>query len=421
MKKILIFGSGFSSSYILSYLLKESLSYNWHISVVDKNPVLAKKIFNNKNNTDILCFDVNCNEKRTKIISESDVVVSLLPIHLHNLIAKDCLLHNKSLFTASYLNDEMLSFRKEVEDKDLLFLNECGLDPGIDHMSAMKLIDQILDFGGKITSFKSYCGALIAPDYHNNPWNYKFTWSPRNVIFAGSNGGNYMLNGKIVKVNYQDLFLHTEKIKVFDKYYESYANRDALSYLDLYGVNDINTIYRGTLREVGFCKAWSLIVDFFIKNKNLKGSGSFLLNTFKSYIDDSDLSEKLSFYFDDILKSEVNLSKDYSCPEDFIYDVLSDKWVFEKQDKDLVVMHHEVGYNIGSLSKTAKSSLVCLGEASPYTAISKTVGLPLAIAVKLFLLGKINSKGVLIPTLKEIYNPILKELSFEGVVFKEKL
>ena len=226
MKKILIFGSGFSSSYILYYLLKESLSYNWHISVVDKNPVLAKKIFNNKNNTDILCFDVNCNEKRTKIISESDVVVSLLPIHLHNLIAKDCLSHNKSLFTASYLNDEMLSFRKEVEDKDLLFLNECGLDPGIDHMSAMKLIDQILDFGGKITSFKSYCGALIAPDYHNNPWNYKFTWSPRNVIFAGSNGGNYMLNGKIVKVNYQDLFLHTEKIKVFDKYYESYANRD---------------------------------------------------------------------------------------------------------------------------------------------------------------------------------------------------
>ena len=386
-------------------------------------------------------FDVNDKKQREKIVINQSIVISMLPAKYHFLIAIECLKSNINLVTASYISDELMKLDYEVKKKNLLFLNEVGLDPGLDHMSALKLIKEIKNDNGKIKSFKSHCGGLIHPKYDNNPWNYKFTWNPRNVVLAAKGQAKFLRNNKIIKVNYPDVFDQTEKINI-DQLgdFDSYANRDSLKYINLYGLDEIDTMFRGTLRRKGFCESWKIIALLGLTDDEV------YLNTFnKSY---KDLILSQLFNKDNVidLKKEIELKVSRKISEEtynkllwtelftcnrklknekmtlaqVVESLLVKKWNFEEKDKDMIVMQHDFDYQKNNRLLNKKSTLVVYGDEN-FSAMSKTVGLPLAIATKLILENKINYYGVKIPDISMIYEPILKELEDYKINFNESV
>ena len=386
-------------------------------------------------------FDVNDKKQREKIVINQSIVISMLPAKYHFLIAIECLKSNINLVTASYISDELMKLDYEVKKKNLLFLNEVGLDPGLDHMSALKLIKEIKNDNGKIKSFKSHCGGLIHPKYDNNPWNYKFTWNPRNVVLAAKGQAKFLRNNKIIKVNYPDVFNQTEKINI-DQLgdFDSYANRDSLKYIKLYGLDEIDTMFRGTLRRKGFCESWEIIALLGLTDDEV------YLNTFnKSY---KDLILSQLFNKDNVidLKKEIELKVSRKISEEtynkllwtelftcnkklknekmtlaqVVESLLVKKWNFEEKDKDMIVMQHDFDYQKNNRLLNKKSTLVVYGDEN-FSAMSKTVGLPLAIATKLILENKINYYGVKIPDISMIYEPILKELEDYKINFNESV
>jgi len=386
-------------------------------------------------------FDVNDKKQREKIVINQSIVISMLPAKYHFLIAIECLKSNINLVTASYISDELMKLDYEVKKKNLLFLNEVGLDPGLDHMSALKLIKEIKNDNGKIKSFKSHCGGLIHPKYDNNPWNYKFTWNPRNVVLAAKGQAKFLKKNKIVQVNYPDVFNQTEKINI-DQLgdFDSYANRDSLKYIKLYGLDEIDTMFRGTLRRKGFCESWEIIALLGLTDDEV------YLNTFnKSY---KDLILSQLFNKDNVidLKKEIELKVSRKISEEtynkllwtelftcnrklknekmtlaqVVESLLVKKWNFEVKDKDMIVMQHDFEYQKNNRLLNKKSTLVVYGDEN-FSAMSKTVGLPLAIATKLILENKINYYGVKIPDISMIYEPILKELKDYNINFNESV
>ena len=386
-------------------------------------------------------FDVNDKKQREKIVINQSIVISMLPAKYHFLIAIECLKSNINLVTASYISDELMKLDYEVKKKNLLFLNEVGLDPGLEHMSALKLIKEIKNDNGKIKSFKSHCGGLIHPKYDNNPWNYKFTWNPRNVVLAAKGQAKFLRNNKIVQVNYPDVFNQTEKINI-DQLgdFDSYANRDSLKYIKLYGLDEIDTMFRGTLRRKGFCESWEIIALLGLTDDEV------YLNTFnKSY---KDLILSQLFNKDNVidLKKEIELKVSRKISEEtynkllwtelftcnrklknekmtlaqVVESLLVKKWNFEEKDKDMIVMQHDFEYKKNNRLLNKKSTLVVYGDEN-FSAMSKTVGLPLAIATKLILENKINYYGVKIPDISMIYEPILKELEDYKINFNESV
>ena len=386
-------------------------------------------------------FDVNDKKQREKIVINQSIVISMLPAKYHFLIAIECLKSNINLVTASYISDELMKLDYEVKKKNLLFLNEVGLDPGLDHMSALKLIKEIKNDNGKIKSFKSHCGGLIHPKYDNNPWNYKFTWNPRNVVLAAKGQAKFLRNNKIVQVNYPDVFNQIEKINI-DQLgdFDSYANRDSLKYIKLYGLDEIDTMFRGTLRRKGFCESWEIIALLGLTDDEV------YLNTFnKSY---KDLILSQLFNKDNVidLKKEIELKVSRKISEEtynkllwtelftcnrklknekmtlaqVVESLLVKKWNFEEKDKDMIVMQHDFDYQKNNRLLNKKSTLVVYGDEN-FSAMSKTVGLPLAIATKLILENKINYYGVKIPDISMIYEPILKELEDYKINFNESV
>lgn len=386
-------------------------------------------------------FDVNDKKQREKIVINQSIVISMLPAKYHFLIAIECLKSKINLVTASYISDELMKLDYEVKKKNLLFLNEVGLDPGLDHMSALKLIKEIKNDNGKIKSFKSHCGGLIHPKYDNNPWNYKFTWNPRNVVLAAKGQAKFLRNNKIIKVNYPDVFNQTEKINI-DQLgdFDSYANRDSLKYIKLYGLDEIDTMFRGTLRRKGFCESWEIIALLGLTDDEV------YLNTFnKSY---KDLILSQLFNKDNVidLKKEIELKVSRKISEEtynkllwtelftcnrklknekmtlaqVVESLLVKKWNFEEKDKDMIVMQHDFEYQKNNRLLNKKSTLVVYGDEN-FSAMSKTVGLPLAIATKLILENKINYYGVKIPDISMIYEPILKELEDYKINFNESV
>ena len=386
-------------------------------------------------------FDVNDKKQREKIVINQSIVISMLPAKYHFLIAIECLKSNINLVTASYISDELMKLDYEVKKKNLLFLNEVGLDPGLDHMSALKLIKEIKNENGKIKSFKSHCGGLIHPKYDNNPWNYKFTWNPRNVVLAAKGQAKFLRNNKIIQVNYPDVFNQTEKINI-DQLgdFDSYANRDSLKYIKLYGLDEIDTMFRGTLRRKGFCESWEIIALLGLTDDEV------YLNTFnKSY---KDLILSQLFNKDNVidLKKEIELKVSRKISEEtynkllwtelftcnrklknekmtlaqVVESLLVKKWNFEEKDKDMIVMQHDFEYQKNNRLLNKKSTLVVYGDEN-FSAMSKTVGLPLAIATKLILENKINYYGVKIPDISMIYEPILKELEDYKINFNESV
>lgn len=439
MKNILIFGAGRSSIFLLAYLCENAKKYQWQIKVAD----VAESVPVKSPEISFIQLDVNNKRSREEAIKAADLVISLLPARFHGLVAKSCLKFSKNLLTASYESKEMKSLEKHVRKKGLFFLNECGLDPGLDHMSAMKIISELKEQGHEMLDFESFTGGLVAPESDDNPWHYKFSWNPRNVVLAGQDGpAKFIQEGKIKYIPYNRLFRRTELIKIDDfGWFEGYANRDSLSYIEKYGLQGVPTVYRGTLRRPGFCKAWNVFVqlgatadDYFIENVENMTYREFI-NSFLYYhpadtIDlklyhemqipmDSDIIPKLE-WLGIFEKRKIGLKK--ATPAQVLQKLLQEKWQLKPEDKDMIVMWHKFIYRHRNTGEKMErnSSLVVVGESGDRTAMAKTVGLPLAVAAKLVLTERLNLKGMFIPTCPEIYLPVLEELEQFGIVFREK-
>jgi len=442
MRNILIFGAGRSASSLIRYLLSKSNEEKLHLSVADLSLNLAKAKTQDHPNATPLALDIFNADERKKAIANASIVISMLPAHLHIEIAKDCLEFKKHLVTASYISDAMQALNEEAIKNNLIFMNEIGLDPGIDHMSAMKVIDEIRSKGGKMLLFESFCGGLVAPESDNNLWNYKFTWAPRNVVLAGQGGAaKFIQEGTYKYIPYSALFRRTEFLEVegYGKF-EAYSNRDSLKYRSVYGLDDILTLYRGTIRRVGYSRAWNMFVQLGMTDDSyiLEGSENMsyrqFINSFLPYhpTDSVEIKTRLILKIDqddimwdkllelDLFNPNKKVNLPNATPAQILEKILTDSWALEPEDKDMIVMYHKFGYELNGEKKQIDSKMVCIGEDQTYTAMAKTVGLPVAIATLLILNGKITTPGVQLPIKKEVYEPILKELEEYGVIFNEQ-
>lgn len=440
MKKVLLIGAGKSSGYLIDYLLSYAVAENYELTVADLNMEAALLKTKHLPNSKAIVLDINNAADRINHIQAADIVISMLPAFMHFPVAQDCVNLKKHLVTASYVSPEIMSLNESALKNDVLLLNEIGLDPGIDHMSAMKVIHEIQKYGGQLTSFKSFCGGLVAPESNNNPWGYKFSWNPRNVILAGQSTAQFMLEGKYKYLPYQRLFASSEVIEVegYGKF-DAYANRDSLSYRKIYGIENISTMVRGTLRQHLYCEAWHVFVMLGLTDDSIQielpenytyaefiasflpGTGNDLILRLCEFTGRS-VNDKIiqMILWTGILADHVIGLKKAS-PAMILQHLLEKKWLLEPSDKDMIVMQHLFEYtNNKGVESACTSTLVVIGENSERTAMAKTVGLPLAMAVRRLIKGEIKLRGVQIPVMPEIYVPILKELEEYGIVFEEK-
>ncbi len=442
MRNILIIGAGRSATSLIRYLLERSVAENIFVTIGDISEAAAQKFTRNHSHARGIQLDVFNETQRREAVDKSDLVISMLPARFHFEVAKDCIEFGKHMVTASYISKEMKSLDKAAKEKGLVLMNEIGLDPGIDHMSAMQVIDRIRDKGGKMLLFESFCGGLIAPESDDNLWNYKFTWNPRNVVLAGQGGAaEFIQEGKFKYIPYHRLFRRTEFINIegYGKF-EVYANRNSLQYQSVYGLDNILTLYRGTIRRVGYSKAWNMFVQLGMTDDNYIIPDSENLsyreftNLFLAYsptdtvelklryalkIDQDDLMwEKLEEL--DLFNDEKTIGIKNATPAMALQKILEDKWTLAQDDKDMIVMYHKFGYKLNGKKYQIDSHMALIGEDQTHTAMAKTVGLPVAIAALKILNGEITSPGVQLPIAREVYEPILKELEGNGIVFKEE-
>lgn len=431
---ILIIGAGKSATVLIQYLQQKAVENDWYIVLADGDEATAKNKWNNAPNGTALGIDIENELNRQNLVQKADIVVSMLPAHLHFLVAKDCVHFEKPLFTASYVDDNMRSLAGAIEAKQLLFLCEMGLDPGIDHMSAMAIIDEIHEKGGKITSFKSHCGGLVAPESDDNPWHYKISWNPKNIILAGKAGAIYLENGATVTKNYSEIFDQSPHVGIPGiGHLAYYPNRNSLSYIDTYHLHGVKNFVRTTLRYPAFCTGWNAIVQLDLTNEteiklppnttvkewfNVHIQQNGLEAVLTNFNQDAQIKEQLEFIG---LYDATNIPAQFNSNASILQWLLEGKWKLADTDKDLVVMLHEIEYNIGDRQYKLDSSMVLKGEDSINTAMATTVGLPLAMSVCAYLKGEIQMTGLHIPIDARIYQPILKSLADEGIVFEETL
>jgi saccharopine dehydrogenase-like NADP-dependent oxidoreductase len=431
---ILIIGAGKSATVLIQYLQQKAVENDWFILLADGDEAVAKNKWNNAPNGSALGIDIENELDRQNLVQKADIVVSMMPAQLHFLVAKDCLAFGKPLFTASYVDDNMRSIAAEIESKQLLFLCEMGLDPGIDHMSAMAIIDKIHEKGGKITSFKSHCGGLVAPESDDNPWHYKISWNPKNIILAGKAGAIYLEDGATVTKNYTGIFDQTPMLNLPGiGHLTYYPNRNSLSYIDTYHLHGVQDFVRTTLRYPAFCTGWNAIVQLHLTDETVinLAPNTTVQNWFETHIQLNGLEQILvKFTQDPAIKNQlefIGLNESTIIPTQFntnasiLQWLLEIKWKLKTTDKDLVVMLHEIEYSIGTRQFKLDSSMVLTGKDAINTAMAITVGLPLAMGVCAYLKGEIQMTGLHIPIDARIYQPILKSLSEEGIVFEETL
>jgi saccharopine dehydrogenase-like NADP-dependent oxidoreductase len=441
MKKILVLGAGLSASSLIRYLLAHAEKHDWEVRITDRDKKAVEAKIGGNSRGVALDFDALDPAKRESELAGADLVISMLPARFHTDIARDCIRLKKHLITPSYISGEMKALHGDAQAAGILIMNEIGVDPGIDHMSAMKIIDEVREKGGKITSFKSFCGGLIAPESDNNPWNYKFTWNPRNVVLAGSGGAaQYIDKGQYKFIPYQRLFerLDHMSVGVFGDF-EGYANRDSLSYRAVYGLEDIPTLYRGTLRRPDYCSRWNIFVQLGMTDDSYSMPDSAdltpraFVNAFLPYDDQRSVEEKFADFCADrgvtsiepfvwlgLFSAEKTLGLEDASPAQLLEEILKEKLVLEDGDKDMLVMVHRFEYELDSQTHTIQSSMVNIGEDEVYTSMSNTVGLPIAICAKMVLNGDISLRGVQLPVMKDVYAPILRELEEYGVAFTEE-
>ncbi len=441
MKTILVLGAGLSASSMIRYLLERSAHENWQVRIVDHDLEVVKRKINGFERGVALSFNALDASERRPEIENADLVISMLPARFHPEVARDCIDLKTHLITPSYISPEMAALDQEAKDAGILIMNEIGVDPGIDHMSAMKIVHDIQGRGGKIVSFKSYTGGLIAPESDNNPWNYKFTWNPRNVVLAGQGGAtSFVQNGQYKYIPYNRLFKHLDTLSV-EGYgdFTGYANRNSLSYRETYGLEDIPTIFRGTLRRPGFCEAWNVFIElgmtddmYHMYNAAELTPRSFL-NSYLPYHPTKSAEEKFrEFLREDrmhlydrfewlgLFKDEPLIDLENATPAQVLQKILVDKLSLQEGDKDMIVMIHEFEYKLNGSSFRIQSNMVNIGEDQVYTSMSNTVGLPVAICAKMMLNNNIQELGVTLPIQPEIYNPILEELATFDISFVER-
>ncbi|MFD0861064.1 saccharopine dehydrogenase family protein [Sungkyunkwania multivorans] len=441
MRNILVIGAGRSASSLIKYLLDKSQVERLHITVADVSLALAKSKVTDHNNATAMALDIFKAEERKKAIQKADIVISMLPARFHIEVARDCITFKKHMVTASYVSEEMRALDSDAKERGLIFMNEIGVDPGIDHMSAMQVIDRIRDNGGKMILFESFTGGLVAPESDTNLWNYKFTWNPRNVVVAGQgSAAKFIQEGKYKYIPYHRLFRRTEFLNI-EGYgrFEAYANRDSLDYRSAYGLDDVLTLYRGTIRRVGFSRAWHMFVllgmtdDSYTLEDSENMSYRDFINSFLPYSPSDSVELKLRHYLkidqDDIMwgkleeldlfNAQKKVELKNATPAQILQKILEDSWTLDENDKDMIVMYHKFGFEMDGIKKQIDANMVVIGDDQTYTAMAKTVGLPTAIATLKILNGEITTPGVQIPISKEIYEPILKELKEFGIAFNE--
>jgi len=430
--QILIIGAGKSATVLINYLQQKAVENDWYIVLADADATIAANKWKNAPNGHTIGIAIEDNEQRKALITPATIVISMLPAALHFLVAKDCLALGKSMFTASYVDDNMKSIAQEIQNKDLLFVCEMGLDPGIDHMSAMELIDRIKEKNGQITGFKSHCGGLIAPESDTNPWHYKISWNPRNIILAGKAGALYLEAGEKKTIEYNAIFKNTPLISIpAIGNLTYYPNRDSLAYMETYKLQDIPNFVRTTLRHPAFCKGWNAIVQLQLTTETIfeRVDSLTIIEWMDQHIEKNKLQQVLkTLCSDPIIENQLEflaLDRDLIIPAQLntnagiLQWILEDKWKLAATDKDMVVMMHEINYTLNNKAYLVQSSMVLKGKNELETAMATTVGLPLAMAACAYLQGEINLSGLHIPTTPIIYTPILKRLAAVGIVFQE--
>ncbi len=441
MQNLLIIGAGRSATALINYILEQAKQHNFFVTVGDADLEAAQRKINGHPHGRATWLDASKLNDRRDIISRHDVVVSLLPPQMHLEVAQDCIVLGKHMVTASYVSKQVFRLSDEVRQRALVFMNELGLDPGIDHMSAMQRIHQIKAKGGKITAFYSYTGGLVAPESDNNPWHYKFSWNPRNVVLAGQGTAQFLEDGKLKYIPYRRLFRQYRLVDIPKMgQWEVYANRDSLLYRDAYGLQDIKTLFRGTIRHRGFCDAWNALVrigltdatfpivhsneltyhdlmEAFLGISQHTGSVKDRVAKMIEVEPDSDIMQKLEWLG---LFSKRRIKLVNATPSLILENLLLEKWALQPDERDMVIMQHVFEYEIQRKRRKLTSTLVMEGENSMETAMSKLVGLPLGIFVKLLMMGKISTTGVNIPTMPEVYEPVMAELAEYGVKFVEQ-
>ena len=441
MKKIAVLGAGRSAGPLIEYLATHPDSSSWTVSVYDQDAeTLARKTASFRN-VSVESGDLRSTELLDRIVSAHDVVVSMLPAFMHLPVAERCVRFGRNLVTASYISPEMQALDAEVRAKGLVFVNECGVDPGIDHMSTMELLHRLRREGAQVTSYESFCGGILAPESPANPWSYKFTWNPRNVVLAGAGGAvHFVQEGQFKHIPYHEVFRRTEFLDIpgYGRF-EAYANRDSLKYQSAYGLEGIGTMYRGTLRRPGFCRAWDVLVklgatddSYPLEHVDAMTHRDFL-NTFLAYRPTDSVELKLMHYLNisqdsDVMErlewlglfadEPVGLSE--GTPAQVLQQILMKKWTMTDADVDMLAMIHRIEYTQNGQRHRLQSSLVAKGVSADVTAMSYTVGWPVAMATRLVALDLIPERGVLMPNIPSLYEPILAELGGRGIRFDER-
>ncbi len=439
MQTILVLGAGLSSTSLIKYFL-DYAEHGWKVRVGDINLKSAESRIEGHPSGEAFRFDVYHVEQRFEEIRKASVVISLLPARMHHLVAEACVETGRNMITASYLSPSIQALDEAARKKGIVLMNECGVDPGIDHMSAMQMIAKIKDEGGELLAFESSTGGLVAPGYENNPWQYKFTWNPRNVVLAGKEGARFLHNGKFKYIPYHKIFRRIETIQVPGMgAFEVYGNRDSLTYRDTYELINLETMFRGTIRRPGFCEAWDIFVqlgatdDSYVMEDTENMTYREFINSFMAYettipvetklarylgfSEDSEMMERLRWLgiFDDKKIGMAGLS-----PARVLQTILEDKWKLDPGDKDMIVMQHQFDFMLDGVHKKRSATMVYIGQDTEQTAMAMTVGLPLAMTARQILEGKFREPGVQLPIHPGIYNPVLDELSGYGIKFVEE-
>ena len=435
-KKIVILGAGKSAPYLIRYLYSQRSKLGISLSIISNvEPIYINEF------KDISYHNIDINDKIKLVenLNYSYIVVSLLPPQLHFEVAKICSELGINMITASYLDEKIKSLDNTFRNNNSFLFMEMGLDPGIDHMSAMKMINK-LRTKSKILEFESYTGGLIKYDEKENPWGYKFTWNPMNVILAGSDNAYYLKDNIEKFIPYKEIFQDFSLIDIPETgEFEGYPNRNSLIYKELYSLDDVRTLKRGTLRYNGYCKAWNALIhlgltdnskyvsnlermsyyDFFnhkIKAKNLDDLKVILKNRFNINYNSREFR---NIKWSGFLSDKKIYMKKSKCSEILLH-ILKDKWTLHKNDIDLIAMYHSFIYEEDNKEKKIISYLKLEGEDSIYTAMAKTVGLPIAILIEHIIISNKKFRGINLPFNRDIYEPVLKKLEKLGVVFKDK-
>ncbi len=441
MKRVLILGAGRSATALIDYLLRHASAGDYRVVVADAQVELAQQKVGGHPRGEAVGLDASDASARRALVEPCNVVVSLLPPALHVEVARDCLTLGRHLVTASYVSDALRALDADARARGLVFMNELGLDPGIDHMSAVQRIRKIQQQSGHITAFYSSTGGLVAPESDDNPWHYKFSWNPRNVVLAGQGTAQYLEQGRMRFIPYHRLFEQYRLIQVPGMgEWEMYANRDSLQYRSAYGLQEAETLFRGTIRHRGFCEGWNALVrlgftdphftvpdseamtyagltEALLGNAPHRGSLEERVAQLLNIGVESAVMQQLTWLG---IFEERLIGLKHASPALALEQLLLEKWAMQPHDRDMVIMQHIFEYTLDGQQHSLTSTLVAKGDDSVNTAMARLVGWPAGIFARRLLLGASAPMGVCIPTSPEVYEPIMAELETLGVHFEEE-